>query len=146
MVQALGGSATPIDWGELYSALQQGVVDGAENNPPSFYLSRHYEVCRYYTLDEHTWVPDILLISTRVWERLTPQEQVWLDAAAAASVTEQRRLWKEASVEALEAVEQAGVEIIRPDIESFREAVRPLYQIYRGTPIWDLIRSIDRVY
>ena len=52
-----GGSATPIAWGELYTALQQGVVDGAENNPPSFYLSRHYEVCRYYSLDEHTSVP-----------------------------------------------------------------------------------------
>jgi tripartite ATP-independent transporter DctP family solute receptor len=145
MVQALGGSATPIDWGELYSALQQGVVDGAENNPPSFYLSRHYEVCRYYTLDEHTWVPDILLISTRVWERLSPQEKIWLDAAVVASVVEQRRLWKEASLEALAAVEQAGVEIIRPDIEPFREAVQPLHETYRGTPIWDLIRSIDRV-
>lgn len=145
MVQALGGSATPIDWGELYSALQQGVVDGAENNPPSFYLSRHYEVCRYYTLDEHTWVPDVLLISTRVWERLTPQEQVWLDAAATASVIDQRRRWKKASLEALEAVERAGVEIIRPDIEPFREAVRPLHELYRGTPIWDLIRAIDRV-
>ena len=74
MVRVLGGSATPIDWGELYSALQQGVVDGAENNAPSFYLSRHYEICRYYTLDEHTWVPDVLLISTRVWDDLSAEE------------------------------------------------------------------------
>jgi len=59
MIQALGGSATPISWGELYTALQQGVVDAAENNPPSFYLSRHYEVCKYYCLDEHTSIPDI---------------------------------------------------------------------------------------
>lgn len=55
MVKSFGGSPTPISWGELYTALQQGVVDGAENNPPSFYLSRHYEVCKYYIIDEHTW-------------------------------------------------------------------------------------------
>ncbi|UCD39304.1 MAG: TRAP transporter substrate-binding protein, partial [Fidelibacterota bacterium] len=78
MVQALGGSATPIPWGELYTSLQQGVVDGAENNPPSFYLSRHYEVCKYYSLDEHTAVPDILLMSTVVWNKLSAQEQQWV--------------------------------------------------------------------
>ena len=114
MIQALGGSATPIDWGELYSALQQGVVDGAENNAPSFYLSRHYEVSRYYTLDDHTWVPDVLLVSTLVWDDLTPEERGWLREAAASSVQEQRRLWQEATEEALDAVRAAGVEIIEP--------------------------------
>jgi tripartite ATP-independent transporter DctP family solute receptor len=145
MVRVLGGSATPIDWGELYSALQQGVVDGAENNPPSFYLSRHYEVCRFYTLDEHTWVPDILLISTHVWDRLTAQEKVWLREAAQASVTVQRRLWRESTQEALEAVQAAGVEIIRPDKEAFRRAAAPMFESFRGTPIHDLIRAIQEV-
>ena len=112
MVQALGGAATPIDWGELYSALQQGVVDGAENNPPSFFLSRHYEASRYYTLDEHTRVPDVLLISTRVWNSLSQQEREWHDAAVASSVAEQRRLWREASEHAMAQVRAAGVEII----------------------------------
>src|SRR5690606_34296260 len=69
-VQALGGAATPVAWGELYTALQQGVVDGAENNPPSYYLSRHYEISRYYTLDEHTSVPDVMLMSLAVWDSL----------------------------------------------------------------------------
>ena len=78
---ALGGSATPIPWGELYTALQQGGVDGAENNPPSFYLSRHYEVCKYYSLDEHTSVPDILLISTVIWQGLSGEEKNWLEEA-----------------------------------------------------------------
>jgi tripartite ATP-independent transporter DctP family solute receptor len=82
MVRALGGSATPIAWGELYTALQQGVVDGAENNPPSFHLSRHYEVCRYYSLDEHTSVPDVLLIGTATWDRLTTEEKEILQRAA----------------------------------------------------------------
>ena len=58
MVEAMGGAPTPIDWGELYTSLQQGVVDGAENNPPSFYLSHHYEICKYYILDEHARPPD----------------------------------------------------------------------------------------
>ena len=81
MIQALGGSATPIPWGELYTALQQGVVDGAENNPPSFYFSRHYEVCKFYSIDEHTAVPDILLMSTVVWNSLDAQQQDWLQQA-----------------------------------------------------------------
>ncbi|MGD2152163.1 MAG: TRAP transporter substrate-binding protein [Gemmatimonadales bacterium] len=143
MVQALGGAATPIDWGELYSALQQGVVDGAENNPPSFYLSRHYEVSRYYTLDKHTWVPDVLLISTHVWASLSPQERDWLSVAVASSVVEQRRLWREASEEALERVRAAGVEIVEPELAAFREAVQPLHDSYRDTPIHDLLRAIE---
>jgi tripartite ATP-independent transporter DctP family solute receptor len=143
MVQALGGAATPIDWGELYSALQQGVVDGAENNPPSFYLSRHYEASRFYSLDEHTRVPDVLLISTRVWEDLSRQERDWLTAAVGSSVVEQRRLWREASDYAMTQVRAAGVEVIEPDKSLFREAVRPMHESYRGTPLFDLIREIE---
>ncbi|MEM0962919.1 MAG: TRAP transporter substrate-binding protein, partial [Bacteroidota bacterium] len=71
MVREMGGSPTPISWGELYTALQQGVVDGAENNPPSFFLSRHYEVAPYYVLNEHTAVPDVLVVGTPVWETLS---------------------------------------------------------------------------
>lgn len=145
MVQALGGAATPIDWGELYSALQQGVVDGAENNAPSFYLSRHYEVSGYYTLDEHTWVPDVLLISTRVWEDLTPEEREWMETAVASSVEVQRRLWQEASQQALEEARAAGVEIIEPDRALFREAVRPMLEGYRGTPVHDLVQAIEEI-
>jgi len=92
MVRGLGGSPTPISWGELYTALQQGVVDGAENNPPSFYLSRHYEVCKYYTLDEHTMLPDVLIIGTQIWDKLSKQEQNWLQEAVDKSVKYQRKL------------------------------------------------------
>jgi tripartite ATP-independent transporter DctP family solute receptor len=145
MVRTLGGSATPIDWGELYSALQQGVVDGAENNLPSFFLSRHYEVSRYFTVDEHTWVPDVLLISTHVWELLSPEERGWLEAAVTSSVAEQRRLWREASRDALAQVRAAGVEIIEPDKVAFRRAVQPLFDSYRGTPVHDLLGAIERV-
>lgn len=145
MVQSLGGSATPIPWGELYTALQQGVVDGAENNPPSFYSSRHYEVCKYYSLDEHTAVPDILLMSTVVWNRLTRQEQRWLQAAIDASVEYQKRLWKEASDEALQAVQKAGVEVIYPDKTPFRDAVRAMHESYQGSAVYDLIQEIQEM-
>jgi tripartite ATP-independent transporter DctP family solute receptor len=145
MVQALGGSATPIAWGELYTALQQGVVDGAENNPPSFYFSRHYEVCKYYSLDEHTAVPDILLMSTVVWESLDEQQQKWVQEAVDESVIYQRRLWKESSDNALKEVQKAGVEIIYPDKTPFREAVKGMHDLYRNTPIYDLIQEINQV-
>src|SRR4030042_1501012 len=83
MVQAMGGSPTPIPWGELYTALDQGVVDGAENHSPSLRTSRHYEVCKYYSLDEHTRLPDILIISVRVWNQLSPEQKRILKAGVA---------------------------------------------------------------
>ncbi len=145
MVQALGGSATPISWGELYTALQQGVVDGAENNPPSFYLSKHYEVCKYYALDEHTSVPDILLMSTVVWNSLTEQQQTWLQEAVDESVTYQRKVWKESSDRALAEVQKAGVEVIYPEKAPFQESVKEMHESYKGTTIYDLIEKIDAV-
>lgn len=143
MVSALGGSPTPVSWGELYTALQQGVVDGAENNPPSFYTSRHYEVARYYTLDEHSSVPDVLVISTVIWERLTPQQQQWLRESAEESAVIQRDLWREATEAALVAVQEAGVTIIRPDKELFATQVEGMIETYRANP---LLRSlIDQI-
>ena len=146
MVNAFGGSATPISWGELYTALQQGVVDGAENNPPSFYLSRHYEVAKYYSLNEHTMVPDILLISNKIWNGLSPQEQQWLQEAADESAIVQQKLWAEAEEEALEAVKKAGVEVIHPDKEPFAKLVEPLYESYKSEPeVYSLIQQIRAV-
>lgn len=146
MVNMMGGSATPISWGELYTALQQGVVDGAENNPPSFYTARHYEVCKYYTLDEHTTIPDVLLISTIVWETLTPQEQQWLKEAAAESAQYQKVLWQEASDAALDSLRANGIEIITPDKQPFVESVQPLYEGFKAEPdVYDLIQRIRAV-
>lgn len=144
MVKALGGSPTPISWGELYTSLQQGVVDGAENNPPSFYLSRHYEVCKYYSLDEHTVLPDVLLIGTYVWNKLNEQEQKWLSASVKESVKYQRVLWAEAEEEALREVQKAGVEIIRPDKSLFAEKVKDIYEGYKDDQdIYPLIKQIQ---
>ncbi len=144
MVKALGGSPTPISWGELYTSLQQGVVDGAENNPPSFYLSRHYEVCKYYSLDEHTVLPDVLLIGTYVWDKLSEQEQEWLHASVKESVKYQRILWAEAEDEALREVQKAGVHISRPDKSLFAEKVKGIYEDYKqDAVIYPLIKQIQ---
>ncbi|MEN8191693.1 MAG: TRAP transporter substrate-binding protein [Bacteroidota bacterium] len=145
LVNSLGGSATPIAWGELYTALQQGVVDGAENNPPSFYLSKHYEVCKYYSLDEHTAVPDVLIISTKIWNSLSPEEQQWLQEAVDESAIYQRTIWKEASQHALEEVQKAGVKIIHPNKEPFVKKIQSLYHEYKNKPdIYDLLQEINR--
>lgn len=145
MVQALGGAATPISWGELYTALQQGIVDGAENNPPSLYISRQHEVSKYYSLDEHTAVPDVLLISVRVWESLTPHQQAWLRTAVDESVLYQRKLWAEFSAESLKAIEDAGVTIIYPDKAPFRAAVADFHRTYDGTPTGELLKKIQSI-
>ena len=127
MVQAMGGSPTPIAWGELYSALQQGVVDAAENNPPSFYLSRHYEVCKFYSLDEHTGVPDVLLISTKSWRDLSEDAKRILQEAVEECAQLQKKLWKDATRLALESVQKAGVEIHYPDKTEFIAKIQSMY-------------------
>jgi len=143
MVKSFGGSPTPISWGELYTALQQGVVDGAENNPPSFYLSRHYEVCKYYIIDEHTVLPDVVLMSTHIWNTLNEEEQNWIQTALDLSVIEQRRLWMESEQESLEAVKAAGVQVSYPDKSPFSEMSKSVAEEYGKDP---LIKSfIDKI-
>ncbi len=146
LVKALGGSPTPISWGELYTALQSGVVDGAENNPPSFYTSHHYEVCKYYSLNEHSMVPDVLIISHKVWVKLTDQEKKWLQQAADESVAVQRKLWAESEKESLRIVQEAGVTVTYPDKEAFAEKVGPMLDSFRDDEkIYDLITRIREV-
>ena len=143
MVKALGGSPTPISFGELYTSLQQGVVDGAENNPPSFYLSRHYEVCKYYTLDEHTILPDVLLMSTHIWDSFSDKERGWLSQAVKESITEQRKLWTKSEKQSLDAVKEAGVEIIIPDKTLFSKKSKKILESYKEDEVlYDFINRI----
>lgn len=146
MVRALGGSPTPISWGELYTALQSGVVDGAENNEPSLHTSHHYEVCKHYSLDEHTCVPDVLIISTKVWNTLTKEEQKWLQEAADESVPVQRKFWAESVEESLRIVQEAGVTIHHPDKAKFAEKVSDLLDKYRQDEVLgDILKDIEAV-
>ena len=142
MVKSLGGSATPIPWGELYTSLQQGVVDGAENNPPSFHLSKHYEVCKFYSLDEHTSIPDVLIMSTHVWSSLSQDEQIWLQTSIDESVIYQKKLWLQATKEALDKIKNSGVEVIYPDKKLFQESVKSMYDNYKNESFYKLIGKI----
>lgn len=145
MIRALGGNPTPISWGELYTALQQGVVDGAENNPPSFYLSRHYEVAPYYILDEHTSVPDVILISRYVWERLSDQQRAWLQQAVDESVDFQRAQWQLDTEAALTAVQEAGVKVISADKSEFQRQVSGLMNELKAGDLGPMIQRIEEV-
>ena len=145
MIKELGASPTPIAWGELYTSLQQGVVDGAENNPPSFYLSGHYEVCKFYSLDEHTMVPDIVLIGMKTWNKLPADVQQMIQEAANESVEYQKQLWKETTENALKIVQEHGVKLFHPDKAPFKEKVKPMYDSYKGTEVGKLIDEITKV-
>ncbi|WP_246124804.1 TRAP transporter substrate-binding protein [Algibacter pacificus] len=121
MVEALGGSPTPMAYGELYTAIQQGVVDGAENNPPSFVSSNHYEVSKYYTLDQHSSVPDVLLIGTKFWDKLNDQEKQWVQEAADESSQAEKVFWQQSVDASMAKAKEAGVEIIIPEKSLFQE-------------------------
>jgi tripartite ATP-independent transporter DctP family solute receptor len=145
MITTLGGGPTPIPFGELYTALQQGMIDGAENNPPSLFTSRHYEVAKHYSLDEHTRVPDVVIFSKTIWDGLDPQVQGWISEAANDSVTFQRKLWQEQTEEALREVQKAGVTIYHPDKAAFAAAMAPMYERVEGTRVGELARRIREV-
>jgi tripartite ATP-independent transporter DctP family solute receptor len=144
-IQAMGGAATPIPWGELYTSLQQGVVDAAENNPPTLLSSRHYEVGRHFTMSHHMRIPDVLVMSQRVWDTLSPEEQAWIQQAATESVDVQRELWVKSTDDALAQLRQMGVEIHEVDAEPFRAAVAPVIAKYSEGVVADLVRQIEAV-
>lgn len=130
MVNALGGSPTPMAYGELYTAIQQGVVDGAENNAPSFVSSNHYEVTKYYTLDEHSAVPDVVLIGTKYWEKLSDLEKKWLQEAANESVRAQKQYWQESVEESMKIAKDFGVEIIFPKKSLFADKSKSVLETF----------------
>lgn len=144
MVDKLGAAPTPISFGELYTALQQGVVDGAENNIPSYYTSKHYEVCKFLSIDEHTSVPDVLVIGTGTLDRLSSQEKKWLKEAVEESKIAQRIMWDKSEKESLELAQKSGVKVNYPDKESFQQATKSLLNIFNDDPkMKALVQSIQ---
>jgi tripartite ATP-independent transporter DctP family solute receptor len=142
MITTMGGAPTPIPFGELYTALQQRMVDGAENNPPSFLSSRHYEAAKNFSLDEHARVPDVVIFSRVIWTDLGPQVQAWISQAAEESVEFQRKLWQEKTQESLDALAKAGVQIVRPNPKAFEKASAPLLESLAETPIGRMAKQI----
>ncbi len=135
MTNALGANATPMPYGEVYSALQTGVIDGAENNWPSYESSHHYEVAKYYTLDQHLIVPEVLVMSKMSWDKLTPEDQAIFKQAAKDSVPYMRDLWTKAEKTSEETVRAAGVEVVTDiDKQPFIDAMKPVYDKYLTDP------------
>ncbi|PLV59507.1 C4-dicarboxylate ABC transporter [Thermotoga sp. KOL6] len=130
LMKVLGASPVPMAFEEVYTALQTGVIDGAENNPPSYYETRHFEVAPYYSLDGHTRIPEVVLVSKVLWDKLTPEEKLIFKTAAIASVEYEKLLWKQWEEEALKAVQEGGAKIFYPDVSLFQKAVQPLYDKY----------------
>lgn len=144
-MKAMGASPTPISWGELYTALQQGVVDGAENNPPSFVSSRHFEVCKEFSMDHHSRIPDVLIISENTWNSLTEEAKEWMLQAAADSSEFQRQAWAAGVAEAMEEMKVQGVSIHEVDLEPFMsatESVRARYAVGKLRDYVDKIQSV----
>lgn len=133
MMQALGANATPLPYAEVYTALKTGVVDGAENNWPSYDSSRHYEVAKMYSLTEHSMAPELLVFSKRVWDGLPKDEQDIIRKAAKESVPHMRKLWDEREAASRKTVEGGGSQIISDlDKKSFQDAMKPVYAKFAG--------------
>ena len=131
MVEALGASPVSLGFKEVYANLYTGSIDGAENNLPSYRSERHFEVAKFYSYDRHSMIPDLLMIGTRAWDRLSEEERAALRRAARESSSAQRSFWQEYVTEALAAVRAAGSEIHEiEDVEAFQRAVEPLYEKY----------------
>ncbi|MXO90375.1 DctP family TRAP transporter solute-binding subunit [Altererythrobacter aquaemixtae] len=134
MVNALGANAVPIPFGEIYQSLAQGVIDGAENNWPTFVGERHYEVAGYLSLTQHLLTPEALVMSKVSWDRLSAEDQALLREAAKASVIEMRRLWDIRVDEAKAAVAASDVKVNEVDTQPFADLMRPVWDQFITSP------------
>ncbi len=146
MVRYLGGNATPMSFGQVYESLVTGVIDAAENNWPSYVATRHFEAARYYTLDRHTMVPEVLMMSLDRWNSLTDSQQAIIKKAAREAELLMRKLWAERVEDVKRTAANARVEVIEPaDLQAFADAVMPLYAPFKENPVYaDLIARIRR--
>ena len=145
MMTALGANATPMPYGEVYSGIQTGVIDGAENNWPSYESSGHFEVAGYYTLNQHLIVPEVLVMSKVSFDKLSLEDQALIRQAAKDSVPVNRELWAAREKASEEKVRAAGVQVITDiDKTPFIEAMVPVYQKHANTPkLQDLVARIQ---
>ena len=145
MMNALGGNGVAMGYDQVFSALQTGVVDGAENNPPSFVFDNHYQVAKYYTLTEHLIVPEMLVFSRKTWDSLSKDDQALLAKFGREAQQEERVLWAKYEKEALDKSKAAGIQIIEvADKKPFQDAVKPVWDKY-GPKFAELIKRIQAV-
>ena len=133
-MEALGANATPMEFGQVYEALKTGVIDGAENNWPSYESTRHFEVANHYTLDQHSLSPEVLVISKIAWDKLSATDKQLVRKAAALSVPVMRELWNARVVSSKEKVIANGNMVIDSvDKQPFIDAMKPVYERFAGT-------------
>lgn len=143
MVEHLGGTATPLSYGELYTALQQRVVDGAENNISAITTDRHGEVSKFYSYDEHTIVPDVFFISNSTWRKLNDKQKEILKKSAEEAFDFQVALWDEMEKIQIEQAKEMNVKFVYPDKKPFQEMVQPMYEeLMKNEKMASLINSI----
>ena len=145
MIEALGASATPMPFGEVYTALKTGVVDGAENNWPSYESTRHFEAAKYYDMTEHAMLPEVLVMSKRIWDTLSKDDQAAIRKAAKESVPYMRKLWDEREQKSRKMVEAGGAQVVAiPNKQEFVDAMKPVYAKFANTPkLQDLVKRIQ---
>jgi tripartite ATP-independent transporter DctP family solute receptor len=145
MANALGANGVAMGYDQVFSALQTGVIDGAENNPPSFVFDNHYQVAKFYSDSQHLIVPEMLVYSKLSWGKLTPDDQGLLKKLSHEAQADARVLWDKKEADAFERMKTGGIEIDHiADKKPFRDAVKPVWDKY-GSKYADLVKRIDAV-
>jgi tripartite ATP-independent transporter DctP family solute receptor len=144
-MNALGGNGVAMGMDQVYSALQTGVVDGAENNPPSYDSFGHYQIAKNYSLTQHLIIPEILVFSKRAWDGMSKEDQALIRKVAAEAQAEQRKLWDEREEQSMKKIKDAGIEVITfTDKKPFQDAVKPVWDKY-GAKYDALVKRIQAV-
>ncbi len=143
MVDSMGGSGVTMDYGEVYSSLENGTITGAENNEPSYVSSGHHETAEYYTRDAHQRIPEILLINADLFDSLSEDDQELVRQVAQESIAEQRELWDAEVEESIAEMEEAGVEVIDVDNEEFQAVTENVRENYRDQ-YPEVLDAVDR--
>jgi TRAP-type C4-dicarboxylate transport system substrate-binding protein len=144
-MNALGGNGVAMGFDQLINAMQTGVVDGAENNEPSYDSGQHYRYAKYYSKTGHLMIPEILVFSRKTWNEMTPADRTLIARMAKEAQQEQRKLWYEGEAEALKKMLAAGAIVNEVgNKKEFQEAVKPVWDKYAG-PLKPLIERIQAV-
>jgi tripartite ATP-independent transporter DctP family solute receptor len=145
MMNALGGNGVAMGYDQVFSALQTGVIDGAENNPPSYVFSNHYTAAKYLSLTEHLIIPEVLLFSKRTWSALSADDQNLIRKFAREAQLEERELWNKYELQAMEKAKAAGCQIVEiADKKPFQNAAKPVWDKY-GPKYQDMIKRIQEI-
>jgi tripartite ATP-independent transporter DctP family solute receptor len=145
MANSMGANGVPMGYDQVFSSLQTGVIDGAENNPPSFVFDNHYQVAKYYTIDEHLIVPEMLVMSKKIFDSLSKDEQADVKKFAREAQFEERKLWDAYEQKAMDKAKAAGIQIIHvsdAEKKKFQEAVKPVWDKY-GPKYAVMIKRIE---